>query len=362
MLGGSMTKARKYIYDENLCAHYHSISRIVQGAFLMGFDEKTGINYDYRLQWIEDRLKELSEIFTIIIGGKSFMSNHFHINLQTRPDLTASLTDREVVQRYFKLHQPKQCKKKILTTEEWKFLEDEAIANETLLKRYRKKIGSLSEFMKALKEPIARRANKESNKKGHFWDSRFKSILLIGSEAVALCQVYIDSNPIRAGIAETPETSKFTSAHTRLQASEAFKKITELKELEAKGNEIHEDKKKEIENVSKLTGSADWLAPFYQGENHLRPFFKITEKEYFLLLDNTVRELSPHKKGYMDPSLDPIFDRLKIDREKWLEAIINYDKWFYRIIGKIKTAWAEIKDTTAHWFKGSVKNRHLFGD
>ena len=64
----------------------------------------------------------------------------------------------------------------------------------------------------------------------------------------------------------------------------------------------------------------------------------------------------------MDPSLDSIFDRLKINREKWLDAIKNYDKWFYRIIGKMSAAWETLKDTTAHWFKGSKANRHLFGD
>jgi len=64
----------------------------------------------------------------------------------------------------------------------------------------------------------------------------------------------------------------------------------------------------------------------------------------------------------MDPSLDAIFDRLKMDRKKWVEAIINYDKWFYRIIGKISTAWETLKDTTNRWFKGSKSNRHLFGD
>ena len=55
-----MTKARKYIYDENRCAHYHCISRVVQGSFLFGEDKTTGINYDYRLDWIYERLKELS--------------------------------------------------------------------------------------------------------------------------------------------------------------------------------------------------------------------------------------------------------------------------------------------------------------
>lgn len=357
-----MTKARKYIWDENLCAHYHLVSRVVQRAFLFGYDEHTGINYNYRLLWVHERIKELSEIFTIIVGGYSFMDNHFHLLVQTRPDLTEALTPREVIQRYFKLYAPEQSKKRTLTPAEWAFLEDEAIKDEKRIKECRKRLGSLSWYMKALKEQIARRANKENNTTGHFWAERFKSILLIGSEAVALCQVYIDSNPIRADIAETPETSNFTSAQTRLQASEAVKKITELKELELQGHTIHEDKKKEIEEVSKLIGSANWLAPFYQGEGHLRPFFRITEKEYFLLLDNTIREISPNKKGYMDPSLDAIFDRLKMDRKKWVEAIINYDKWFYRIIGKISTVWETLKDTTNRWFKGSKSNRHLFGD
>ena len=64
----------------------------------------------------------------------------------------------------------------------------------------------------------------------------------------------------------------------------------------------------------------------------------------------------------MDPTLDSIFDRLKIDREKWLDAIKNYDKWFYRVIGKMSTFWASLKENPAHWFKGSKINRHLFGD
>ena len=357
-----MTKARKYIYDDNFCAQYHAISRVVQGAFLLGDDKTTGTNYDHRLVWLQDRLKELSVIYTVVVGGYSFMDNHFHLSLQTRPDLTEALSNREVAKRYFQLCPPKQSKKNKLTPAEWQFLEDELIANKKLIDEYRRRIGNLSEFMKSLKEPIARRANKESGKKGHFWDGRFKAILLLGHESVLTCQTYIDLNPIRADIADTPEKSKFTGAYIRIQADEAEKKLEEINKLELNGHTVHQDKSIEIEESKKLVNSANWLAPFYQGENHLRPFFKISFSDYLELLDETAREIHPHKKGYMDPTLPDIFDRLKIDRKKWVESIKNYDKWFYRIIGKMSTLWQTLKDTSNRWFKGQVHNRNLFGD
>ena len=41
--------------------------------------------------------------------------------------------------------------------------------------RARRTLGSLSGFMKHLKQPIARRANEESGTKGHFHEQRFHS-------------------------------------------------------------------------------------------------------------------------------------------------------------------------------------------
>src|SRR6056297_2088241 len=72
--------------------------------------------------------------------------------------------------------------------------------------------------MKCLNEPIARQANAEDNVSGHFWQSRFTSQALLDEAAVLTAMAYVDLNPIRAGIAETPEASDYTSVQPRIKA------------------------------------------------------------------------------------------------------------------------------------------------
>ncbi|NIL95913.1 MAG: transposase, partial [Planctomycetales bacterium] len=58
-----MTVARSHLVDVSVTPWYHVISKTVRGAFLLRDGELD------RKQWLEDRLRVLSEVFAVQVAG-----------------------------------------------------------------------------------------------------------------------------------------------------------------------------------------------------------------------------------------------------------------------------------------------------
>ena len=74
----------------------------------------------------------------------------------------------------------------------------------------RQRLASLSWFMKCLKEPLARRANKEDRCSGAFFEGRFRSVAILDEASLLVTAAYIDLNPLASGSVDTPEQSEHT--------------------------------------------------------------------------------------------------------------------------------------------------------
>ena len=207
-----MTYARSHTVSPN-GGTYHVHSRCVRRAWLCGRDSFTGRNFDHRRDWIEQRIHWLATIFPVSIHAYAIMSNHYHIVLSVEADACRALSDEEIVSRWLKLCPGRRTRSDDTPAQ---LRRDALLASEETISSLRARLVSLSWFMRFINEPLARRANKEDECTGRFWEGRFKSQRLLDENSVLACMAYVDLNPVRAGIATRITECRLTSIHHRL--------------------------------------------------------------------------------------------------------------------------------------------------
>ena len=209
-----MTRPRKALISLADTPYYHITSRCVRRAYLCGIDHYSGQSYEHRRQWVVDRIRLLSSLFAIDVCAYAVMSNHYHLVLKLCPSQLDELCDDEIIKRWCALFKGPQLVQRYRKGEALQPHERETVND--IVNVWRTKLASISWFMRCLNQPIARQANLEDGCTGKFWESRFVSQALKSEEALLSCMAYVDLNPVRAGIAETPESSAYTSIRERL--------------------------------------------------------------------------------------------------------------------------------------------------
>ena len=212
-----MTRPRSEIVSLADTPYYHCVSRCVRQSFLCGEDRYSGKNFDHRKPWLVDRLALLGEVFAIDIAAYAVMSNHYHVVLHVDRDRGCSWSRDEIIHRWLCLYKGDplvHCHRRGELRSEAEFRQLDLI-----VETWRERLTSISWFMRCLNEYIARRANKEDDCTGRFWEGRFKSQALLDEAALLSCMTYVDLNPVRAGISETLDGSEFTSIQARIRGT-----------------------------------------------------------------------------------------------------------------------------------------------
>ena len=286
-----MTRARYSQVSLDSTSYYHCICRCVRRAFLCGKDHYSGQDYEHRRQWVVDRLAVLGEVFAIDLCAYAVMSNHYHVVLRINQKKALGWSDQEVAERWMQLFSGP------LIVKRW--LKGETESAETLkaleiVQTWRERLYDLGWFMKCLNEYLARKANEEDCCKGRFWESRYKCQALLDEKAVLQCMAYVDLNPVRAAMAETPEESDYTSIQQRsesvMSTSEDNLKPTLLPMVAANTAEAEDD---------------DTVCRFRL-------------MDYLELVDSTGRAVRDDKRGAISAHAAGVLDRLGIDEKAWL--------------------------------------------
>lgn len=292
---------RRLLVDDARPGAYHIISRCVRRAYLCGDAA------EHRRMWLRDLIQQASASFAVEVLAYAVMSNHLHIVVRTDPERTRTWTDAEVAARWSSAHPRLDAHGSWMA---WSDAEVAARARDSAwAAQARRRLGSLSWFMKCVKERLSRRANRADGCTGAFWEGRFRSVPLLDQAAVIAAMAYVDLNPIRARLSDRPETSDFTSVQDRCRARQAAL-ATQL-----------------APTLLPRRGTEDglWISPMAAATIDLPEgcafTAAITLDAYLELVDATGRVVAAGKRGTIPPELAPILERLDLDVTTWLRLM-----------------------------------------
>jgi REP element-mobilizing transposase RayT len=327
-----MGYARKNLISLNDTPYYHCIARCVRRAWLWGMDEYAGRDYSHRKQWVIERLEQLCRIFPIEVCAYAVMSNHYHLVLYVDAAQARKWTQREIVERWTLLFRAPNLVKRWQSGEA---LEAEQRMAEAIIERWRLRLCDISWFMRCLNEHLARLANAEDQCTGRFWEGRFKSQALLDEAGLLTAMAYVDLNPIRAGIAETPEDSEFTSICDRIR---------------------------QLRAVSDEQRSLDPRLPLhpFSDESNGKQSIPFSLRDYLSLLDCSGRAIRADKRGFIDAAQPPILKRLNIDSESWGILMSRRGTVFGRAMGRLDTMRLHAATLGQSWVRGVRKAERIF--
>ncbi len=151
-----------------------------------------------------------------------------------------------------------------------------------------------------------------------FFEGRFKSVAVLDEEALLTIGVYIDLNPVAAKIAETPETSDYTSIKRRVDHVEAQGKTAEL--AAADGGSVAGSR------AAAGVEESLWLCPIEDRREVDSPregmISGFSLGSYIKLVDYTGRLLREGKAS-ISAELAEIFERLGCGAQSWRVQMKN---------------------------------------
>ena len=169
--------------------------------------------------------------------------------------------------------------------------------------------------MRLVKQEIARRANAEDDCTGHFWESRFTSVVSLDMAATLACMVYVDLNPSRAHLVKDPTKSLFTSIRHR----------------QARTQGVRADSDADDSDLGKRLVAMPQCAPVDRWSGDLDAW-NLSESDYVSLVRETAMVANRHGRAAVSQAF-ALVQRIGIDPSSWAKAMAQGGSMSGSVIG-----------------------------
>ena len=174
---------------------------------------------------------------------------------------------------------------------------------------------------------------------------RFKSQALLNEQAVLSCMVYVDLNPIRAGVSDSLDESAFTSIEQRIKHFALSHKTSQPS--------VQSDN-----NTREKPASLLKLADFVGGQQ--KDGIPFSFRDYLELADWTGRAVREDKTGHISDNEPKILEKLGVETDIWLKMIHQYTERSYSHLGNEDELKSVCQSTGQKWLAGIRHCRLLF--
>jgi REP element-mobilizing transposase RayT len=321
----------------------------VRRAFLCGEDRLTGRDFNHRRGWIAARIKELAHVFAIDVAAYAVMSNHYHVVTHIDRERAQGWSPDEVLTRWVQLFTGPLLVVRYLSPARAQMSRAELAKVLEIAELYRARLHDLSWFMRVLNESLARQANAEDDCTGRFWEGRFKSQALLDEQALLAAMAYVDLNPVRAGMAETPETSDYTSIQERLGLAPIPPSIPPLMaDMPVATEALSAPLPQAPLMPFDATGRTTWAVPF-------------AFDDYVALVEWTGRAVHPTKRGRIASHQPDILARVGMDGDAFIALSGHFLAEFGSAIGAPATLVSLCEQRQTKFLRGMRTARQVFG-
>jgi len=144
-------------------------------------------------EWMYKYIAWLGSIYYVTLHSIAILDNHYHIVLSMRQQ---ERDDKDLETRW---NRAESVKRRVKPWEE------------SRAEEWHRRLGDLSSFAKELNQMTATYVNHRNKKKGHLWGERFKSVLVEDGLGLLATMLYVELNPVRAGLCKSPREYRWCS-------------------------------------------------------------------------------------------------------------------------------------------------------